>query len=430
MIWVIVGILAIIFSNLPEILIAVLIFGLIGLITDTANKNKAQRQLEERKQKEEAARIAKLAQETARKKEEQAKESVEKISSRYNLNDYRIPRRNADLEKQGTRIGNLVLPHGNRDVFDCFNRYHEELCRIDSKIEELQNKARAILNSTASSNENKLKFLESKLHDLDQIKENADQLYFEGRNKSIHLTYFDPGALTNLRKAILALQNSKKCISISGSTTKDFFISKEPKEHSYFHSSTAPVVLNFGKIKAYCYPKIILLFEGDYFAGAINPDGLKIVVTQKEIRARYNADRKEYNDNKVLADDSFVVQKGYDRTTWLHTCKDGSPDLRYSYNPAMHYRDDVVRHGVVVFSIGEYKAEFAFSSYQAFEELALAQRTYSTNNPAVTDPIPVLLELLDSLGANHQIIKDIKNKQSIHGEKTLPVCRIIESRSN
>ena len=430
MIWVIVGILAIIFSNLPEILIAVLIFGVIGLITDTTNKNKAQRQLEERKKQEEAARLAKLAQEAARKKEEQAKASVEKISSKYNLNDYRIPRPNVGLEKQGLRIGNLALPNRNIDVSDCFKRYHEDLYRIDSKIEELQNKVKVILNCSASSNEGKLKILESKLHDLDQIKESADRLYFEGRNKSIHLTYFDPIALTNLRKAILALQNSKKCISISGSSTKDFFITKEPKEHSYFHSSTAPVVLNFGDVKAYCYSKIILLFDGDYFVGAINPDGLKIAVTQKEVRARYNADRKEYNDNKVLAEDSFVVQKGYDRTTWLHTCKDGSPDLRYSYNPAMHYRDDVVRHGVVAFSIGEYKAEFAFSSHQAYEELVLAQRTYCTNNPAITDPIPVLLELLDSLGANHQMIKDIKSKQSINGEKTLPVCRIIESRSN
>lgn len=394
---------------------------------DEAERNRI---AEEKRRIEEKARLEKIAQEEAKQKEERAKAQVEKISSKYNLNDYRIPRRKVGQEKQNARIGNLALPRANRDVSVCFQRYHEDLCRIDSQIEELQNKAKSILNCTASSNENKLKILEPKIHELEQIKENADRLYFEGRNKSIHLTYFDSIALTNLRKAILALQNSKKCISISGSSTKEFFISKEPKEHSYFHSSTAPVVLNFGDVKAYCYPKIILLFDGDYFIGATNPDGLKIVVTQKEVRARYNADRKEYNDNKILAEDSFVVQKGYDRTTWLHTCKDGSPDLRYSYNPAMHYRDDVVRHGVVVFSIGEYKAEFAFSSYQAFEDLVLAQRTYCSNNPAVTDPIPMLLELLDSLDANHQIIKDIKNKQSIHGEKTLPVCRIIESRSN
>lgn len=431
MIWVIVGILAIILSNLPELLIGVLLFGLFGLIADAASKNQAQRKLEEQRKQEETARLARLAQEAARQKEERAKGLVEQISSNYSLNECRIPRRYTISAKQGAAIGNMALPQMNRDVSDCFARYHEEISRIDSRIEELQNKARSILNGAASSSaENSLKILESKLHDLDQIKESAEQLYFEGRNKSIHITYFEPTSLTNLRNAILALKSSKKCITISGSSSKDFFISKEPKEHSYFHSSTAPVVLNFENVKAYCYPKIILLFEGDYFIAATNPEGLKITVTQKEVRARFNSDRKEYSDNKVLDDDSFVVQKGYERTTWLHTCKDGSPDLRYSYNPAMHFRDDVVRHGVVLFAIGEYKAEFAFSSHQAYEALVLAQRTYCTNNSAVVDPIPVLLDLFDALGTNNNLVREMRNQQALHNERLLPVCRIIESRRN
>ena len=290
-------------------------------------------------------------------------------------------------------------------------------------------KAKSILKDTASSSaEDQLKALETKLHDLDQIKERAEQLYFEGRSKRIDITYFDPALLRNLHNAIHALRNSKKCRALSDGLSKDFFLSKEPEECYYFDSSTAPVVLNFGALEAHCYPQIILLFEDDFFVGATNPEGLKITVTKKEVHATFDSDQNVYLGRECLGSDSFVVQKGRERITWLHTCKDGSPDLRYSHNPAMHFRADVVRYGLVEFSIGEYKAEFAFSSHQAYEELLLAQRTYCTNNPAITDPIPTLLELFENLGADKNIIKEMRGIQTFHSEKALRVCRIIGSR--
>lgn len=377
---------------------------------------------------EEQKRIAeeKRCEEEARQKHTLS--LINQIYSEHFIEKYRFVKLPRSSKQCGVVSDGLEISSKNREVSTCLDQYYEELTQCDAQIYKLQMKVEDILSCPGcSSSEEKLSYLQANLPELNELRDRAQKVHSEGESIKIHITNFDPAPLTQLRNAICALQSSKKCISTFGNSSKEFFTSDKPREYTYFHASTEPVCLNFGNVKAYCYPKIILLFEGDYFIAAVNPDELKIMVTQEEVRARFDCDRNEYCYDNVLDIDSFVVKKGHECTTWLHTRKDGFPDMRYSYNPVMHFRYDVVRYGIVSFALGEYKTEFEFSSNQAYELLTTAQNIYCTNNTIPKNTIPELLNLSDHLECDSDVIQEMREQQNIHNETELPVCRIMTS---
>lgn len=400
---------------------------IIGLFVWCSASDAEQKRIEEEKRREEAEqkRI-----EEEKQKEEHNLSLINQIHSEYSMEECRLEQWSRNPMQCGVKPEGLEISSKTREVFTCLDQYYEEIKQYDAQLYELQMKAKDILSCPeCSSSEEKLSYLQSKLPELNEIKDHAQKLYSEGQSKKIYITNFDPAPLTQLRNAMRALESSKRCISTFGNSPKEFFASDEPKEHTYFNSSVEPVSLNFGDVKAYCYSQIILLFEGDYFIAAVDSEELKIVVKQEEVRARFDSDRNEYCYDNVLDADSFVVKQGHECTTWQHTRKDGSPDMRYTYNPVKHFRYDVVRYGIVSFALGEYEAEFEFSSNQAYESLIAAQNAYCTNNTIPTDPVPELLNLFDSLGCDSDAIKEMREKQKIHNEAELPMFRIITSHS-
>ena len=149
-----------------------------------------------------------------------------------------------------------------------------------------------------------------------------------------------------------------------------------PDELKYFQIQTKPVVL---RLMDYCFcifSKTILVFTLDgKFVTALQRNCFRVNVQRDRERAYFNLETKGYSSNAV-GTDSKCIDKGEERHTWLHTCKDGSMDLRYRNNYRTNYRYDTMEYGRVRLSVADFVAEFKFSSEQA---ILAAEKAASEN---------------------------------------------------
>lgn len=165
-----------------------------------------------------------------------------------------------------------------------------------------------------------------------------------------------------LFRAFSLLQESKK-YSFDEGTIETVVNNCHPTDISLFDLKEPIITLKVEK-NYYCLlgETIVVFDENGYFSTVLKKSVLKIEV-KKEIGGLYS----------YVASDSKLVKGGLLTYTWLHTCVDGSPDMRYNYNPRIPQMKDGYEYGVVTISIAAKKIRITVSSQkaiEAFEELA------------------------------------------------------------
>ena len=394
------------------ILIGYIPYKLIKKSEEEQRRKELQEQLDaanaEKKQREERERLLKILNNKVQ----------QKIAS-YSISNFRIKITNTSQTQK--------LPNANFELCDCYRQYCAALADFSVKIEELYKKSQDIIACRGCySDEARLKHLEQNEQELLNLRREAEEISQKANKIKIHITNFDYQPLTKLRNALSFLKQSKRHTATTEITRDVFFENTKPKELEAFQYSVTPVLMNFGKACAVCFPKVILLFEDGVFRTALNPSAMSIKVLEHQENATYYLDKKEYAGSNHAADDSLLVEQGFDRITWLYTKRDGGPDLRYSYNPATRFRNDTVVYGEVRITIGDYQAGFIFSSKKAIDALKEAQRTFCEHNATISNPIPLLLDLLAATTSDRE--KDISHMREMNAlkcEAELPVCRII-----
>lgn len=172
-----------------------------------------------------------------------------------------------------------------------------------------------------------------------------------------------------------------------------------PVEMKYFRSQTKPVMLH---LMDYCFcifSKMILVFtlEGR-FVTALQRSCFRVNVQRDRERAYFNLETQSYSSNAV-GTDSKCIDKGEERHTWLHTCKDGSMDLRYRNNYRINYRYDTMEYGRIRFSVADFTEEFKFSAEQAIlaaEKAAEENEKYKVTRESNNESSVInLLQLLE-----------------------------------
>ena len=116
-------------------------------------------------------------------------------------------------------------------------------------------------------------------------------------------------------------------IRIWSSKHNELTIQKSPFNHVQINERTLSVPYIDNKERGYyLYPSfVIVASQKDRFVHSLR------VCNYGEIEVN----TRSFTESKGAWFKSEDAEKAY--TTWLHTCKDGTPDLRYSYNPSTTY---------------------------------------------------------------------------------------------
>lgn len=198
--------------------------------------------------------------------------------------------------------------------------------------------------------------------------------------------------------------------------------------HIYFHTpydlmlfryENEPIIVFFEQCYFCLFSNVILIFDkSGVFSTAIDPSALKVKIKRDTTAVTVSNGNAALN--QYIADDSKCISQGSTRSTWLHTCREGSSDLRYSYNPRLEYRTDTYEYVSVEFIISDKRVAFTASSSavgDAFEKVTLSY-TRKCNNRH--DPIPEFLMLLKKLN-------DDENAQI---ESIIQVCNARSGANN
>ena len=315
-----------------------------------------------------ANRIRQIRQRKLQENSNAIKTEIDRIITRYSYPDILImssPSQKDEFE--------LLQP--NEKIIRSVNQYREETTNIRSNLAELLMHNNAILSCPeCCSDDQRISFLRKQTTRLEELKRTIVALNSEYSKHRITLPDDDDGAIFLLRNALTILQNSK-IIKEDGAISLHEFLnnSKLPIELYFFKFSTPPICMSFKSFTLYLFPKTILVFREGNYISAITPNELNIIGTPVEKSVKYS-------DGKYISDivdvDSKCVQVGTTIKTCMHVCKDGTPDLRYSYNPSIEYRIDRMIHGKVIFEIAGFRTAFIFSSHKALEEIGKASRLY------------------------------------------------------
>lgn len=312
-----------------------------------------------------------------KKEKEQKKhiqDEIEAIVSRYT--DWAV------TEKSNVpNIAEVESPLLDPEVVFCVRSYIREAEEQELQIVELKEQIQEILNGYRYlSDEQRLEYLKEKEPELRTLKEELLDAQKPQDNRKIVLNETTSQELEDIQNSILEIRKSQKIRNMGNLDWKMVTEVSMPVELKYFRSQTKPVMLH---LMDYCFcifSKTILVFtqEGK-FVTALQRNCFRMNVQRDRERAYFNLETQSYSSNAVGAD-SKCVDLGEERHTWLHTCKDGSVDLRYRNNYPINYRYDTMEYGKICFSVADFTEEFKFSSEQA---ILTAEKAASENEKYV-----------------------------------------------
>lgn len=274
--------------------------------------------------------------------------------------------------------------------------YHNE----ELKIIELRAKIQKILNyNNYVTGEQNLEYLKQKEPELRVLKDELLDAQKPQDNRKIVLNETTSQELEDIRNSIVESGKSQKVRNMGNLDWKTVTEVSMPVELKYFRSQTKPVMLH---LMDYCFcifSKTILVFtlEGR-FVTALQRSCFRVNVQRDRERAYFNLETQSYSSNAV-GTDSKCIDKGEERHTWLHTCKDGSMDLRYRNNYRINYRYDTMEYGRIRFSVADFTEEFKFSAEQAIlaaEKAAEENEKYKVTRESNNESSVInLLQLLE-----------------------------------
>ena len=169
----------------------------------------------------------------------------------------------------------------------------------------------------------------------------------------------------NLQKAFAQIFESQKV----SHSVKDLFFdqTKTPSQLNLFSFINSPVLLRWNDYVIAVFSGCILVFDSDgLFLSVAKSDAL--VFFAKEI-AEVVTFINETCDHKFISDDSHCISRGTNNTTYRYTCKDGSKDRRYAYNPSTTKRTDKREYGSIKIEFLNQQKMLYFSNSKAVATL-------------------------------------------------------------
>lgn len=341
--------------------------------------------------------IIKSAEESRERKEQehrkQIQDEISEIVKQYTVQE--------DATKNNvpsiTKIDNPLV---DSEVVFCVKTYIREAEEQEQKIIELRAKIQKILNyNNYVTGEQNLEYLKQKEPELRVLKDELLDAQKPQDNRKIVLNETTSQELEDIRNSIVESGKSQKVRNMGNLDWKTVTEVSMPVELKYFRSQTKPVMLH---LMDYCFcifSKTILVFtlEGR-FVTALQRSCFRVNVQRDRERAYFNLETQSYSSNAV-GTDSKCIDKGEERHTWLHTCKDGSMDLRYRNNYRINYRYDTMEYGRIRFSVADFTEEFKFSAEQAIlaaEKAAEENEKYKVTQESNNESSVInLLQLLE-----------------------------------
>ncbi|MBE6107394.1 MAG: hypothetical protein E7192_01980 [Erysipelotrichaceae bacterium] len=314
---------------------------------------------------------------------------VEALISKYTLTSLNVIRTAKSLKINPDLI--------NKEVVFKVNTYREKRAAIYERYTFIANEIRRILDCTGCSLiDDKYAFIISNEDKLKQLKEEGKNCLTHLASYKIELLHDNCDDLYDVSQAFHCLLNSKKCQSES-LPINEFITQDKPRDLMLFKYKNEPIRLFWEQYYFCLFSNVILVFdnEGD-FATAIDPSALKIAIKRKTASVTVRNGIAE--ENQYIADDSKCISQGTTRFTWLHTCRDGSPDLRYSYNPSIEYRTDKYEYVIVEFAIADKKVVFSASSGAVGDAFKKVISNYLRKCNDLHEPIPEFLMLVKMIG--------------------------------
>lgn len=374
----------------------------IYLIAQSAAKNREQQRI--------AAENNRIAQVTRK---------VEELTQKY-----RMPNLTANKSAAHFMIAPDLI---NKEVIFTVNSYKERMAAVYEQYLLIINEINRILVCTGCrSIDEKHAHITASEGRLQQLKSDGESCLEKISAYKIEMLNDDRDLLFELNLAFRYLLNSKKCQSET-LTIKEFITPQKPNDLMLFRYSNEPISLYFDQFYFCLFSNVILVFDKNgVFSTAVDPSAFKIML-KKETTA-VTVSNGNAAANQHIAEDSKCISQGNTRSTWLHTCRDGSPDLRYSYNPRLEYRTDTYEYVTVKFIIADKKVMFSASSSAvgaAFEKITpkYARKCNNRHNP-----IPEFLMLLKELsGEEKTVIDNIIQVSADRTDANNYFCKIIAS---
>lgn len=277
--------------------------------------------------------------------------------------------------------------------------------RVKSEIDEL-NKRNGKINSYAGKPllMTKKKYLSRMLPEINAntekikaLEETVEQLCQQVEEKKSIITTMkfvlheeSNQEFETLKKALDIFKKSKKIegtMNIKGSEVTVF---QQKSDLKFIEYKTPPYSIGLGGNRFYIFPNSVWVFEGDdKLIGIYKP---RVIEAKFEHKENIKYSFKTYPD---IVEDTKIVTKDIPHTTWLHTCRDGSPDMRYSHNPQRTYYTQQEYYLECKFELVlcGYIFSYSVSSYDNCEILLKAIKKYSEVEEC-KDVVPMLLDLL------------------------------------
>ena len=337
------------------------------------------------------------AKENKKQKEQQCEKRIQdeisELVKRYTVED--------EVTKSNVpSIIEIDNPLVDSEVVFCVRSYIREAEEQELQIVELKEQIQEILNGYRYlSDEQRLEYLKEKEPELRTLKEELLDAQKPQDNRKIVLNETTSQELEDIRNFIVEVGKSQKVRNMGNLDWKTVTDLSMPVELKYFRSQTKPVMLHLMDCCFCIFSKTILVFtlEGR-FVTALQRSCFRVNVQRDRERAYFNLETQSYSSNAV-GTDSKCIDKGEERHTWLHTCKDGSMDLRYRNNYRINYRYDTMEYGRIRFSVADFKEEFKFSAEQAIlaaEKAAEENEKYKVTRESNNESSVInLLQLLE-----------------------------------
>lgn len=332
------------------------------------------------------------------------------------INKYTMMRLNANRTVVQFQIAPDLI---NKEVVFTVNSYKDRMAAIYNRYSLITNEINRILACTdCISVDEKYSHLISCEDKLKQLKEEGDSCLSQLSSYKIEILNDNRDLLFEMKLAFRYLLNSKKCQSDS-LTIKEFITPDKPNDLMLFKYENEPVILFWEQYYFCLFSNVILVFDKlGVFATAIDSSALRVVV--KRETTSVTVSNGTAGSNQYIADDSKCISQGIARSTWLHTCRDGSPDLRYSYNPRLEYRTDTYEYVVIEFVIADKKVSFSASSGTVGDAFEKAAPKYSRKCNNRHDPIPEFLIL----------VKKLSEEDNAQIESIIQVCNARADANN
>ena len=281
----------------------------------------------------------------------------------------------------------------NKEVVFCVKEYKNSISSLLQQSSKVNARLMTILSCKGYTTEiEKADYLTSKLPEIENLKNESDELNERISKNKIKILNEDGDLLFLVKKSFAALFSSKKCV-LEGYTLKELICEEKPVDLELFDYKYAPAILHIDKYYYCLFSNVILVFDDNgIFSSAIDPSALSI--KSERLSADVWINNNTLPAHQYIDVDSKCIEQGTTRHTWLHTCRDGSPDLRYSYNPRIEYRTDKYEYGKITLSVLDSKIQFALSSDAATKALERVGREYIQKHNNRHNPLPEFFNLL------------------------------------